>query len=1413
MITKRKLISLFFVIAMVAGFMPLSFEKKEVKAAETWRSALYPENWTPGYSINNGTQYLHDFSYAGYEMGEKDLPTTMSGMYVDVTTAPYNADNTGTNDATTAIQNAINAVQNAGGGTVYLPAGTYKVKPATANSAALKITGSNVLFKGAGIGKTFIRCFAESMRFSQVITVTSSSGGWNTATGTNVKLSKDITTPTTTIPVSSASGFKTGDWVVVRSDRTQGFIDEHQMNGFWSATLNPTTMGPTFYRQVKSVNTSNNTVEIDIPTRYALKTRDNARIYKVNAPNQRNTGLMDFSIGNKMSPKTTGWGEEDYKTSGNGAYDADNAFLIKFSNNINCFAKNIATYQAGNSSQYHMLSNGLDISSTRNLTVENCDFSYPQYEGGNGNGYGINICGQETLIKNCSSTSARHSFAFKYSYANGNVIYHYTSTDPKYGSDFHMYLSMSNLIDNEELNGDFVESNVRPYGGTAGNRHGVTSSQTVFWNTKGNRYKSGTNYIIDSRQHGYGYIIGTQGAATNVKTTPTKMSSTYGSPDTAPEDYKEGIGTGQTLSPQSLYYDQLEKRLGKSVTEPEVKVHTIPGTMNSTEYSTASNGITKNTTASGIQYIGNLIAQSSIEYKTNIERTGKYRLDVSAVSGNNNSTRMLSFYLDDKPLSTLTVINKTDWEDFQNISSEIEIPSLGEHTLKIVSSGSANISDIKFTKIAEIIPGKVSVGAYSAKSDEIKLSTNEDVLLAGNLIDGSYLEYSVNVQKAGKYNMLLDLATINAGRILTISVDGVSVGTVSPAAAATWFTFETYKTEVSFATTGEHKVKISTTGSCNISNLVFEENTSVNIPTTPSNTKFGNNYKVIAYYPNWAGNITGKVQWDKLTHVYYAFGLPNENGYMESIDGQANNINAMVTAAHNNNVKAILSVGGWSYSDGRRCSTVFEKATNTDEKCKSLADSIVAATVKYKFDGVDIDWEYPTTSSSAQFAAFIKYLRQGCNQNGLELTAAVAATSGTGYSSEVIELFDFLNIMAYDGNEGAGHSPYSMVENCYNYWHNTKGVPSNKIVMGVPFYERPNWASYADIVKADVANAQKDSTVINGTIVYYNGIPTMKKKAEYAAKNCGGIMIWEISQDSTDESLSLLSAIYDVTLPIVGKGENVQEVETTPKPAETTPKPAETTPKPVETTPKPAETTPKPAETTPKPVETTPKPAETTPKLAETTSKKVIKTTVEKRNAKEMEKEILNLKNDKDPSYSTFGKLQAKVIKSTKKSNKVTWKKISGATKYVIYGAKCGTSYKRISSVKKNSFVHKKLKKGTYYKYMVVAQNKKGEVLAVSRLIHAATKGGKVGNCKKVKLNKVRLQLKKGKKFKIKANQVVNSKKLKVRNHRKIAFESSNPDVAWVSKKGVMKARKKGKCIIYVYAQNGIYTKLKVIIK
>ena len=189
--------------------------------------------------------------------------------------------------------------------------------------------------------------------------------------------------------------------------------------------------------------------------------------------------------------------------------------------------------------------------------------------------------------------------------------------------------------------------------------------------------------------------------------------------------------------------------------------------------------------------------------------------------------------------------------------------------------------------------------------------------------------------------------------------------------------------------------------------------------------------------------------------------------------------------------------------------------------------------------------------------------------------------------------------------------------------------------------------------------------------------------------------------------------------------------------------------------------------------------------------------------------------DDSDPPGSTFGKLTARVTKVGKTSQKVVWNIVPGAVKYNLYGNKCGKTNMLIylGSITGTSYKHAKLAKGTYYKYMVVAVDNNGRVVAASKVVHSATTGGKVGNYKSVKTaaKKKKVNLKTGKKFKLKAKAL--KKKLKVKKHRNICYESSDPAVATVSNKGVIKGVSPGKCTVYAYAQNGVFAKVTVTVK
>jgi chitinase len=278
-------------------------------------------------------------------------------------------------------------------------------------------------------------------------------------------------------------------------------------------------------------------------------------------------------------------------------------------------------------------------------------------------------------------------------------------------------------------------------------------------------------------------------------------------------------------------------------------------------------------------------------------------------------------------------------------------------------------------------------------------------------------------------------------------------------------------------------------------------------------------FKVIAYMPSWAGDIN-TMQYSKLTHINYAFLLPNSNGSLQAIENPSK-LQALVSKAHANGVKVLISVGGWNGGND----SAFETFAASSTGRTTFTNNMVNFMNQYGLDGVDIDWEYPDPGTSGtNYAALMSQLASAMHSRGKLLTAAVVSggTQGGGVPSGVFSSVDFLNLMAYDGDGGAGHSPYSLAQSSINYWRG-RGLPASKTVLGVPFYARPSWASYSALLAAG-CSADSDTCNYQGQTNYYNGRPTMRQKTDLAMQN-GGIMYWEDSQDTRD-SRSLLSAIY-----------------------------------------------------------------------------------------------------------------------------------------------------------------------------------------------------------------------------------------------------------------------------------------------
>jgi GH18 family chitinase len=282
---------------------------------------------------------------------------------------------------------------------------------------------------------------------------------------------------------------------------------------------------------------------------------------------------------------------------------------------------------------------------------------------------------------------------------------------------------------------------------------------------------------------------------------------------------------------------------------------------------------------------------------------------------------------------------------------------------------------------------------------------------------------------------------------------------------------------------------------------------------------FPNGFRSIGYMPSWAGSANA-IPYSKLTHINYAFVLPNANGSLTAVENPSK-LQSIVSQAHAQGVKVSIAVGGWN--DGN--DSGFEAMAGNAGARTTFVNNVVNLVNQYGLDGVDIDWEYPDPgASAANYTALMQQLSTAMRSRGKLLTAAVVSEGGTanGVQPAVFGLVDWLNIMTYDG--GSPHANYDWSVNAVTFWKG-RGLPANKAVIGVPVYSRPSYYTFADLVSRDPANANRDCTTVNGSTECYNGLTTVRRKTQWAMANAGGIMFWELSQDATGAN-SLVNEAY-----------------------------------------------------------------------------------------------------------------------------------------------------------------------------------------------------------------------------------------------------------------------------------------------
>ncbi|KAF4984898.1 hypothetical protein FDECE_17002 [Fusarium decemcellulare] len=352
----------------------------------------------------------------------------------------------------------------------------------------------------------------------------------------------------------------------------------------------------------------------------------------------------------------------------------------------------------------------------------------------------------------------------------------------------------------------------------------------------------------------------------------------------------------------------------------------------------------------------------------------------------------------------------------------------------------------------------------------------------------------------------------------------------------------------------------------------------------PSCSKGGDMERVVGYFEGWAKNRPCEIFWPEqipiglYTHINFAFGTINPNTFILEADEPEDKDmyeRLMLLKKKDKNLKIYLAIGGWTFNDPGPTAKVFSDLAASAARQRSFFNSVMSFMATHKFDGLDLDWEYPVAEERAgrqvdykNFPVFMAALKKVMDAGNKGLTITLPASYWYLQYFDIKKLeptVDFFNIMSYDLH-GAwdqnvnwtkpylnAHTNLTEIDSALDLlWRNN--IKPNKVVMGLGFYGRAFTALSAACRKpgclfSDPANAgscsREKGILLNSEIdievkkrnlkpelykeeavkvvtwgkqwVSYDDAETLKMKVDRAGERClGGVMVWAISHDTKE---------------------------------------------------------------------------------------------------------------------------------------------------------------------------------------------------------------------------------------------------------------------------------------------------------
>jgi chitinase len=336
--------------------------------------------------------------------------------------------------------------------------------------------------------------------------------------------------------------------------------------------------------------------------------------------------------------------------------------------------------------------------------------------------------------------------------------------------------------------------------------------------------------------------------------------------------------------------------------------------------------------------------------------------------------------------------------------------------------------------------------------------------------------------------------------------------------------------------------------------------------------------RLVGDYGYWSRTQTpsygsAQIPMSKLTHINHAgvsfdanTNLVVPKGFLEP---------ALIEKAHAAGVKVLLLLGG-----------DFGALETQPSLVQTLVANLQVFEDTHGYDGIDIDWEYPSTAQdAATFLNLMAALRGAFPSPTFVLSADVAPWGGSGYNfSNATPLVDYFNIMMYDcagpwtddaqlnsaifpdpfNPEPYECEPGGSVKEAIDIFVNDLAVPPAQLNMGTPFYGY--WYENVSALRGSCTNCT--NTVIsenygtfikqrinqNGWRTYYDThslVPYMLRtdakpgyityddafstfyRVAYSVwrRGLGGSFMWSLDADYDGQSQDLLDAMYNASLP------------------------------------------------------------------------------------------------------------------------------------------------------------------------------------------------------------------------------------------------------------------------------------------